>query len=198
MPVGSQLDPFVSYLQQRWAEGCGNARQLYQEIQAKGDGGSAVTVRRLLIPWRSDDPAARAPLPIPKWRTPSPKECRWWVLREEKKLTEEQQQFRTLRLAKSEAIRQGRELVQAFRGVLAKRQKAGLAEWEAKVQATELKEFTSFLAGVQKDRAAVEKAITQTWSNGAVEGQVNRLKNIKRSMYGRASFALLKARVVNA
>ena len=155
-------------------------------------------MRRLLIPWRSDDPAARAPLPIPKWRTPSPKECLWLVLKEEKKLSAEQQQFRTLLLAKSEAIRQGRELVQAFRSVLAKRQKSGLADWEAKVRASELKEFTSFLTGVQKDRVAVENAITQTWSNGAVEGQVNRLKNIKRSMYGRASFDLLKARVVNA
>ena len=149
-------------------------------------------------PWRSNDPSARVPLPIPKWRTPSPKECLWWVLKEENKLTQEQQQFRALLLAKSASLWQGRELVQACRSVLAKRQASALAEWEAQVRASELKEFTSFLTGLQRDRAAVENVITQTWSNGPVEGQVNRLKNIKRSMFGRANFDLLKARVINA
>ena len=152
-------------------------------------------MRRLLIPWRLNDPTAPVPLPIPKWRTPSPKECRWWVLKEEKKLTEEQQQFRTLLLAKSAPIREGRELVQEFRTLLAKQQATALAAWEAKVRASELKEFATFLLGIARDRTAVENAITQTWSNGPVEGQVNRLKNIKRSMFGRANFDLLKARV---
>lgn len=195
---GSQLDRFLPYLQQRWGEGCRNAKQLYRELQSQGYKGSAVTVRRLLIPWRADDPAAPVPLAILKWRTPSPKECLWWVLKEEKKLTEEQQQFRALLLERSPPIRQGRELVQAFRTVLAKRQAAALTDWEAKVRASELKEFGTFLTGLQRDRAAVENAISQPWSNGPTEGQVNRLKNIKRSMFGRANFDLLKARVINA
>lgn len=49
---GSQLDSFLPYLHQRWTEGCRNAKQLSQEIQSQGYGGSDVTVRRLLIPWR--------------------------------------------------------------------------------------------------------------------------------------------------
>lgn len=147
-------------------------------------------MRRFLIPWRSNDPMAPVPLPIPRWRTPSPQECLWWVLKDEKKLTEEQRQFRTVLLAKSAPIRQGREIVQEFRTVLAKRQAAALTEWEAKVRASELKEFGTFLLGLARDRAAVENAITQCWSNGPTEGQVNRLKNLKRSMFGRANFDL--------
>lgn len=187
---GSQLDRFRPYLQRRWDEGCRNAKQLYRELQSQGYKGSAVTVRRFLIPWRSNDPTAPVPLPIPKWRTPSPQECLWWVLKDEKKLTEEQRQFRTLLLAKSAPIRQGREIVQEFRTVLAKRQAAALTEWEAKVRDSELKEFGTFLLGLARDRVAVENAITQSWSNGPTEGQVNRLKNIKRSMFGRANFDL--------
>ena len=195
--AASLIVSFLTY-NSALAEGCRNAKQLYSELQSQGSGGSAVTVRRLLIPWRANDPTAPAPLPIAKWRTPSPKECLWWILREEKKLTEEQQQFRALLLERSPPIRQGREIVQEFRGVLAKRQATALVEWEAQVRASELKEFGTFLTGLQRDRAAVENAITQTWSNGPVEGQDNRLKNIKRSMYGRANFDLLKARVINA
>lgn len=195
---GSRLDRFRPYLQQRWAEGCRNAKQLYGELQSKGYTGSAVTVRRFLTPWRATDPTAPIPLPIAKWRTPSPKECLWWLLKDEKKLTDEQRQFRTLLLAKSVPIRQGRELIQGFRSVLAKRQAAALAEWEAKVRVSELKEFGTFLLGLARDRTAVGNAVTQSWSNGPTEGQVNRLKNIKRSMFGRANFDLLRARVINA
>jgi transposase len=58
-----------------------------------------------------------------------------------------------------------------------------------------LAEQMSFADGIRQDQAAVQAAITEPWSNGPVEGQVNRLKVIKRSMYGRAGFALLRARI---
>jgi transposase len=70
-----------------------------------------------------------------------------------------------------------------------------LADWLKEAEASEIGELRSFAASIQQDQAAVQAAITEPWSNGPVEGQVNRLKVIKRSMYGRAGFALLRARV---
>ena len=54
-----------------------------------------------------------------------------------------------------------------------------------------------FAEGIRRDEAAVHAAVTETWSNGPVEGHVNRLKTIKRQIYGRAGFVLLRARVLN-
>jgi transposase len=55
-----------------------------------------------------------------------------------------------------------------------------------------------FAAGIRRDQAAVLAAVLFQWSNGQVEGQVHRLKLLKRAMYGRASFALLRKRVLRA
>ena len=59
-----------------------------------------------------------------------------------------------------------------------------------------VKELKYFAIGLKKDGSAVHEAIRQTWSNGPVEGHVNRLKMIKRQMYGRASFDFLRLRVL--
>lgn len=72
-----------------------------------------------------------------------------------------------------------------------------LEEWLDKVQASHLQAFESDVPGVQQDKNAVRAGLTLTWSNGPVEGQVNRLKLIKRSMYGQADLGLLKLRVLH-
>jgi len=71
-----------------------------------------------------------------------------------------------------------------------------LDDWLGAVQASHLKAFQSFVTGVQQDKDAVLAGLTLPWSNGPLEGNVNRLKLIKRSMYGRAEFDLLKFRVL--
>ncbi len=71
-----------------------------------------------------------------------------------------------------------------------------LDAWLGAVQASHLKAFQSFVTGVQQDKDAVLAGLTLPWSNGPLEGNVNRLKLIKRSMYGRAEFDLLKLRVL--
>ena len=73
-----------------------------------------------------------------------------------------------------------------------------LDAWLDKVQESHLPEFDSFATGIQRDKAAVLAGLTLSWSNGPTEGHVNRLKLIKRSMYGRAKFDLLRARVLYA
>lgn len=70
-----------------------------------------------------------------------------------------------------------------------------LSEWLAKAEESGASELKSFAKSPREDEAAVSAALTEPWSNGPVEGQVNRLKLIKRSMYGRAGWRLLRARV---
>ncbi len=76
------------------------------------------------------------------------------------------------------------------------RQSEGFKRWLAKARASRIGELVWFANGVEQDRAPVEKAFESEWSQGQTEGQVNRLKFIKRQMYGRANFDLLRARVV--
>ena len=68
-----------------------------------------------------------------------------------------------------------------------------LSEAISKEMPSEIRHFAS---GLQQDEMAVKEALNCEWSNGQVEGQVNRLKTIKRQMYGRGSFELLRRRVL--
>ncbi len=92
----------------------------------------------------------------------------------------------------------GYALVQRFRALLAEHNLPGLDGWLADARDSRLRSFVSLAAGLESDRAAVEAAITLPWSTGQVEGQVHKLKLIKRRGYGRASFGLLRRRVLAA
>ena len=70
-------------------------------------------------------------------------------------------------------------------------------KWLEESASSGLTEFENFVVSLKRDRAAVKNALIEEWSNGQVEGQVNRLKFINRQMYGRAKFDLLRARVVH-
>lgn len=88
------------------------------------------------------------------------------------------------------------QLVETFLHMVRERAGEQLDAWLGAVQASHLKAFQSFVTGVQQDKEAVLAGLTLPWSNGPLEGNVNRLKLIKRSMYGRAEFDLLKFRVL--
>lgn len=99
----------------------------------------------------------------------------------------------------SEDLHEAFNLVQSFRKIMV--EKSGdteLKEWIEKSITSGLKEIASFAKGLLADYSAVENALTLLWSDGPVEGNVNRLKTIKRQMYGRAGFDLLRKRVVYA
>ena len=95
-------------------------------------------------------------------------------------------------------MREGLNLAAEFAALVRKAGKTSFADWLAAVEKSGCGELRSFAAGLRQDEAAVSAALTEAWSNGPVEGQVNRLKTIKRQMYGRAGFALLRARVRRA
>ncbi len=97
-----------------------------------------------------------------------------------------------------EAFREGLALAEEFIALVRKEQSTPLADWLVKAEASASPQLRSFAQGIRQDEAAVSAALTHPWSQGQVEGQVNRLKTIKRSMYGRAGFALLRRRVLHA
>ena len=88
------------------------------------------------------------------------------------------------------------ELTQQFWSIVSERKKERLGEWMVSAKESGIVELRYFVKSLQSDLAAVEAALTYTWSNGPVEGQNNRLKMIKRQMYGRANFDLLRLRVL--
>lgn len=101
-------------------------------------------------------------------------------------------QFRKLAPQGSEVY----ALAQAFGRVVRARDAQGLEPWLKAAEETSVPELVSFVRGIRRDRAAIDAMLTSQWSNGQTEGQVNRLKMIKRQMFGRAKFDLLRQRVL--
>lgn len=108
----------------------------------------------------------------------------------------EQQELLLIQLA-SPTAQQAYLLVQAFMQMIRERTGEQLDTWLSEVQASHIPEFDSFATGIQRDKTAVLAGLTLSWSNGPLEGNINRLKLIKRSMYGRAKFDLLRLRVLH-
>jgi len=97
-------------------------------------------------------------------------------------------------LLKHAVLQQGWQLVSDFQRMVHKRQADQFTHLLQACQASHLPEFVNLASGMKKDQEAIQTALSSKWSNGQTEGQVNRLKLLKRQMYGRASFDLLAAR----
>jgi transposase len=112
-------------------------------------------------------------------------------------LKEEERQLVEQLSQSSPEIARAQQLVLSFSEMVKGRQVEKLRGWLKEAFKSGVAEFVSFANGISKDFEAVQAALSFEWSNGQVEGQVNRLKLIKRQMYGRAKFDLLKARVLH-
>jgi transposase len=195
----SKVSPFTEYLKKRWLEGCYNARQLYREIVLLGYEGHLNVLQAYLEPWRKLLPEEiRRKQEIPAVSPPTPRAVVWWLLKDKEKLKEEQRAFIGELLEKSPIIKTVYELVLEFRRMIKNRDGKTLKDWFGKVEQSGISELARFAKGLREDEAAVQAAMEYEWSNGQVEGQVNRLKMVKRQMFGRANLDLLKARVLNA
>jgi transposase len=122
----------------------------------------------------------------------------WLFVRDKKSLNEIEQEDLAQFCQASPTLQRTYDLVQAFMQMVRKREGHQLDAWLERVAASELPELLSFAAGVEKDKAAVKAGLTWPINNGQVEGQVTKLKLLKRTMYGRASFPLLRQRVLHA
>ena len=126
----------------------------------------------------------------------TPKHAAILVTRPIEKMTDEQQQLFDRILAQCPDVQALRQVSVAFRAALTADNSAQIRRWIEGSKRSEFGAVVRFAYGLQKDISAVAAAVDSPWSNGQVEGQVNRLKAIKRQMYGRAGFDLLRARVL--
>jgi transposase len=193
-PGSSALDRHRAYVERRWAEGCRNSAQLWRELRDRGFEGGYDIVRRWAIRRRGRDAGDRD-CPLPLWRVPSSRRAARLLTTPDQTLTRADRQFVDTLTALSSEIRTAVQAVNEFNRILRERDAAAFDCWLATTQATALHGFAS---GIINDIAAVRAALSQPWSNGPVEGQVNRLKMLKRQMYGRAKFDLLRSRVLHA
>jgi transposase len=189
----SVLDDFKPYLHQRWNAGHTNVLQLHAEIKAVGYRGSYATVRSYLQPFRA---LGTAPPPVPA--PPKARQVASWILRDPATLNDDEQvKLKDVR-ARCPHLGALADHVTEFAKILTGHHGDRLDAWIAAVDADDQPELRSFTTGLKQDYAAVLNGLTLPHSSGAVEGNVNRIKMIKRQMYGRASFDLLRKRVILA
>jgi transposase len=196
-PQPTLLTPYEPYLRERWAAGCRNAAALWREVRAQGftGGYSGFAVR--LAPWRQAEGSAH-PAPSPAPRQVSVRQASWWLLSDPEALEQEEQAYVAALTQRCPEAEQARDLARRFLTLVRARDHAALAPWVEQVEQSDLPELRGFAAGLRRDWAAVSAGVELPWSNGQTEGQVNRLKLLKRQMYGRASFGLLRHRFLLA
>ena len=189
------LHPYEGYLRERWQQGCRNGAQLYREVVAMGYPGKRQQVARLVAYLRKQTKAGATNFTA-KGQGLTPRGAVSLLMQRPEKLTQEQQQaLIQMRLAHPE-IEEVMHIVEGFLHMLRKLQGQQLEEWMERTQHSHIRELQNFVEKVRKDQDAVQAGLTLEWSNGVVEGHVNRLKCLKRTMYGRAKFDLLRQRVL--
>lgn len=203
----SQLDRHFDYLAQRWSEGCHNSAEMYREICLRGYSGSEALVRRAVAPWRNRLPpelrrvrhGPAVEKPVSKRKTlvaASARKTAWLLLQNEEKLEPEQKYYLARLCQCSPTIEELKQLGQRFSRILCEKRAADFDAWLNDALKSSFSEMRTFANGLIRDRKAVEAALIYQWSNGQTEGQVNKLKTLKRQMYGRAKFDLLKTRML--
>jgi transposase len=203
----SGLNPYKPYLLERWNAGCYTAMRLFRDLRQRGYAGGygvvAAYARRLRQAQGLPPGHRRARQPLPAVAEPAcqpltPRRATWLVLRRETKRTEaEAQQLAQLREQQAE-VTEAIELAQAFTQLVRQRQPASLDPWLQRASASTVEAIQRFAAGLYEDYAAVKAGVTLPWSTGPVEGHINRLKMLKRQMFGRARLDLLSRRFVRA
>jgi transposase len=196
----SILDAFTPYLHQRWNDGCTSASQLFREIREQGYAGSLGTVIAYVRPFRVAGATAAAAGAAPP-ATPAPPKVRHvtaWLLRHPDSLDADEQVKLKEVLARCQHLEALAGHVTGFAELLTGLHGDRLDAWIDQVERDELPHLRSFTAGLKRDHTAVVNGLTLPYSSGAVEGTVNRIKMLKRQMYGRANFDLLRKRVLLA
>jgi len=220
-PGRSILDPFIAYLEARMAEGCEDAMVLWREVQGQGYAHGPKVVqkwvaenrtgpaRRTPRKWLQDAPASAAPGAAsgPGPALPSPRQLAWLLVRPATALSP----LDAAAVRRAEQDKEAAQVASLARRFTALVQGCGAGQpthpvapaadldtWLAEARACGIGAVETFAAGLQQDGTAVRAALTEPWSSGRAEGQINRLKLLKRQSYGRASFDLLRRRVLMA
>lgn len=201
----SKLDPYLVYLRERWNAGEHSGSRLFGEIKERGYTGSESLLRHVLGEWRTELPPSPRQGPPRKLRlAPKPRKRRLssrgaaflMILPPSKLRKVQQQQVAQMNL--TEEPRVVYLLSQEFVTMLKEGKAEALDSWLKQAKACHVTELGSFVNGIRRDYAAVRAACSLPWSNGTTEGHVNRLKFLKRQMFGRAHLDLLRVKVLHA
>ncbi len=192
------LDAYAAHLDRRWAEGCRNAAQLWRELAGLGFTGRPTTVRAWAGRRRKggpEDGADGAGAERVARQPPSASRIARLLMADAKALPEAERGFIARLLAEAPWLADAIAIAKRLNLLLRRRSKESLGKVLEDAAATQLAEFA---ANLQRDIIAVQAALDTPWTTSPAEGQINRIKTIKRSMYGRAGSQLLRARVLHA
>jgi transposase len=196
------LDAHRPYLDRRWAEGCHTVARLCRELRDQGYTGSSTLVYGYAAGLRTGIPPPETtrppPAAAPAAQPLAPREVTWLLLRPPAKLAESDRRYLDAVRQADPTLATAVDLTRDFVAMVRDRQADRLDAWLQTASACGIAEVQGLAAGLARDRAAVAAALTERWSNGQTEGHVTRLKLIKRQGYGRATFDLLRQRVLRA
>ncbi len=194
------LDPYIPYLIERWRGGNVTGQQLWREIQAQGYPYSSSTVRRFIASLRRASEVGRPPeveqSPYTRPQGPSARSVSFAVTTRPEKRSRLAQLYLEQLCQTDADIAHLYELAQGFLTMARERRGEDLDAWRTQAVNSGIEPLARFAQGMKDDLAAIQAGLTLPWSNGVTEGQVNRLKLLKRQGYGRANVALLRQRMV--
>jgi transposase len=203
----SILTPYHAYFLERWNAGHRDAVRLFRELQQRGYAGSYPTVARYaqrLRQVQGQAPRQRRPrqtLPAvaePAARHLTARRATWLVLRRPERLDKDEAALLAQLHAQHPELPAAIALAQNFAQLVRERRPEQLDPWLARAAGSSLTPLQRFAKGIRNDYEAVKAGVTLPWSNGPVEGQINRLKMLKRQMFGRAKLDLLQQRFLRA
>ncbi len=192
------LAPYLDRLERRWVEGCHNAALLWRELIPLGFTGRPGTVRRWAGQRRKAEPhlgAGAANAPLAHGQPPSDREVARMLMADTDTLSEAGQTFTSSLLAQVPGLAESIGVAKRLNLLLRHKSRERLTGVLDDAAGTLL---ATFAASIQRDLPAVLAALDLPWTTSPAEGQINRIKTIKRAMYGRAGFDLLRARVLHA
>ena len=187
----STIDAHLPFLDAQWSNGCRNGAELWRRLKVLGFHGSSRVVSEWATRRRRAEMASDQQLQkVPSART---------IARLMTTARDHLSKADAVTIAAIESsvptLVQARTLIDRFHAMIRKKFEADLDPWISDAASSLI---ASFAAGITRDKAAVRAAITQPWSNGQTEGQITKLKLVKRQMYGRAKIDLLQARLIGA
>jgi transposase len=198
-PSARVLTPYLPYLIRRWRESGADSRQLWREIQALGYTHSARTVCRFITQLRRAADAGQPPesqhSPYTRPQGPSARAVSFAMVCPAATRSSDAQTYLDQLCQVEASVARADALSQAFLALVRERRGNDLEAWIMMATGSGIDALARFAQGLQEDLVAVTAGLTLPWSNGPVEGQITRLKLLKRQGYGRAGFALLRQRI---
>ncbi len=195
-------------VRQLWDQGWHNGKQVFAKIRQSGYVGSYAGIRRLLEPWREESRAAKrikaeTSLAVSGIQENlsarhhiAPQVAAALLSQPKRVLRAKQREIVDSLKESCPGFAVMRHLVMSFRGILCHGKKSSLERWVKRAEASEIDTMRRFAKRLKQDWVAVQNAVELPWNNGPAEGHINRLKTLKRQMYGRARFELLRARLL--